>query len=101
MANSKLTREQKNERKEMLSMFEFAWGYFHIAYGVTLAIMPVNKMAQVSVSIMSEDGQKFRRKVGEYHALNRMNCGEYITIPADSLDPYTLDRICEAWSLTN
>lgn len=100
MANSKLTREQKAERKELKINFEDNGGYFHIAHGVTLAILPHNKMARISVSIMSEDETKFRRKVGEYNALWRWWNGEYITIRNGSTNPETLDELCELWSLT-
>ena len=50
MANSKLSREQKQDRKDMMDYFiNQRNGFFFVAEGVTLLVVPL-KMAMVSVS---------------------------------------------------
>jgi hypothetical protein len=52
----------------------------------TVAIMPEfpeSNMARMSVSFASEDEQKIRRKVGEYHALTRLTMLESVPVPTN------------------
>lgn len=86
-ANTKLTREQKDQRIEWLCELKFSSGEIANAGMFTVAKLPDfegSKMAHFSVSVCSETEQKFRRKVGEYHALRRLMefNGEWITLPA-------------------
>jgi hypothetical protein len=105
-ANTKLTREQKDQRIEWLCELKFSGGEIATAGMITVAKRPAfpgSKMAHFSVSVCSDTEQKFRRKVGEYHALRRLmefngnwNNGNWITLPARILASsfaYTLD--CE------
>lgn len=91
MSNSKLTPEQKIERKDMLSLLNTADGYIMQdgETGATAAIMPEfpgSRMVRVSFSFMSPDEIKFRRKVGEYWTMYRMFYrDEFVTIPKISV----------------
>lgn len=93
-SNSKLTREQKNDRIEWLTAMDYSGGDVAGYGSFTVAKMPDfkgSKMAQFSVSVCSDTEKKFRRKVGEYHALRRLfDCtGEWITLP-NSIDAFGL-----------
>ena len=87
MSNSKLNRVQKQFRREMLSYLKENGGYIrqNISNGRTVVVSPVfsgSRMVIVSVSNMSPDEQKFRRKVGEYYALFSMfEDHAYIQLP--------------------
>lgn len=83
-ANTKLDKSQK----EALIVFceDFPKAAFYNNKRVTLCCVPEfknSKMVRVSVSIMSETEEKFREKVGKYHAAWRMINGEYIVIPSN------------------
>lgn len=85
-ANTKLTREQKDQRIEWLCELKFSGGETANVGMFTVAKLPDfegSKMAHFSVSVCSETEQKFRRKVGEYHALRRLMefNGNWITLP--------------------
>lgn len=75
MANTKLTREQKDFRIEWLSALEFSDGDI-AACGrytvVTVPMFPGSRMSQFLVSYCAKDEQKIRRKVGEYYVLEKM-----------------------------
>lgn len=81
MSNTKLTKIENTERKEMKAEFLADGGYLFSHGRVTLAAMPMGNTFRVAVSIASPDEQKIRRKVGEYHAMLAFDCGE--TIPVD------------------
>ena len=85
MANTKLTSFMKIRRKELLADFRAAGGHLFSYNGFTVAIKPAffgSNMALVSASFASQDEQKMRRKVGEYHALSKMlDQGEFMQMP--------------------
>lgn len=84
MSNSKLTKFQKVSRKVMLADLRSALGSIATVGRFTVAIMPEfpgSSMARMSVSFASEDEQKIRRKVGEYHALIRLHNLESVPVP--------------------
>ncbi len=89
MSNSKLNDVQKTERKQLMQQFLETDSTIdqNPETGVTMVTVrdfPNSKMVRISFSFMSDDEQKFRRKVGEYHALHRMFwSGEYIYIPTN------------------
>lgn len=79
MSNSKLTAEQKADRKaykrnllpQGVQLFSFP------DVGVTVAMRATGeRMGEFSASIASPDEKKFRRKVGEFHALRRFWDGQ-------------------------
>ena len=69
-SNSKLTAEQRVERKEMLR--QLPKGSTMANDGrTTFLCVPDGTVTRVFSSVMSEDEVKFRRKVGEFYALVR------------------------------
>lgn len=85
-ANTKLTKEQKAQRKEWLNEFKTFNGELAFCGAFTVAKVsefPGSKMAFFSVSVCSDKEQKFRRKVGEYHAMrNMLDIEEYVKLPS-------------------
>lgn len=81
-SNTKLTQEQEFARKEMLLDLPAGSVMARTEGGHTILVVPRGNTVQVSTSICSEDENKWRRKVGEYHALNRWYNGESIPMPA-------------------
>ena len=76
MANTKLTPQQKADRKHIKAVFESQDGEkllaFFPAYGVTVLIRRTGEeMGEFTVAIASPNESKARRKVGEYVALER------------------------------
>lgn len=94
MANSKLTREQKEYRKEFISRLKKCAGVV-VQYGnVTCVLLRTGEcMGDFSVAIASPDEQKIRRKVGEYMALYRWVQGAYQPVPLKEKghDPFTYE----------
>ena len=87
MSNSKLTLEQKRDRKEMRADFDTMGDGFinqYPEFGVTIVGRMLQNTMQVAVSIMSPDETKFRRKVGEYHALVNFYNAETIPVSIDT-----------------
>lgn len=87
MSNTKLTKKQKAQRREWLDELEYAGGEVQSSGVFTVAKLPDfhgSKMAHFSVSVCSDNEMKFRRKVGEYHALRRLMefNGNWITLPS-------------------
>lgn len=89
-SNSKLDTFDKQDRKRMLEEFKGLDGTLHSfpQYGVTIGIVPnakegdtPSKTAMMYTSIASNEEKKFRRKVGEFHALNRWELGQGTIIP--------------------
>lgn len=97
-ANSRLTKNQKAERRAHLHTLFHAYGDIASSGRYTVAKMPEffgSKMARYSVSVCSKDEIKFRRKVGEYHALVRLfNWNECITLP-NNITPFHLTSILD------
>ncbi len=71
-SNSKLTPLQKKDRKEMLAALpRTASMSSDPISGLTILAVPDSTVTRFYSSVMGDDEQKFRRKVGEYHALMR------------------------------
>lgn len=84
-SNSKLSKVDKQIRKDLRALFLEQGGTLRSfpQYGVTVGIVPNakegdtrSKTATLYTSIASNDEQKFRRKVGEFHVLNRWDMGQ-------------------------
>lgn len=86
MSNSKLTRAQKDFRKFYMAKLVSAGGTIATVGRFTVAIVPEfpgSNMARMSVAFASEDEQKIRRKVGEYHALYRWKDNQSVPVPVN------------------
>lgn len=84
MYNTKLTSEQKADRKEMRVELLANGGALFAFAGFTVALAPVfsgSNMANFAVSVAAPDESKQRRKVGEYHALVKLFEGTCTQIP--------------------
>lgn len=96
MSNSKLTPEQKIERKELMQIMRDSGGEImqdseNGATAVILSEFPGSRMVRVSFSFMSPDETKFRRKVGEYWALRRMYWdGESVAVPGTFVSEFLM-----------
>lgn len=90
-SNSKLTPEQKAERKEMLAGLPSGSEMTLTNDGVTLLLVPQGAVNILSTSVASPDEVKIRRKVGEYNALVRWDVGMGVPLPVSM----SLDEIAE------
>ena len=54
----------------------------------TIAFQELGNTVEFALSVMSDNEKKFRRKVGEYHALNRFDDGQ--TVKMHKADFYTM-----------
>lgn len=84
MSNTKLSDDAKQLLSELKFDFTLEGGKLFNFDGVCVAIKPAypnSIMAMVAVSFASFNEDKLRRKVGEFHALNKMDTGEYIQVP--------------------
>lgn len=96
-SNSRLNVLQKGARKHMLSILTDAMGAVIASEDerVTIAFMPEfegSRMLRVAVSVASPDEIKIRRKVGEYHALDKLFDSEFIRVP-DGTNMYALAQV--------
>lgn len=84
MANTKLDKYQKAWLKQAKQDYGYmlTFGYGNRFTVARMEEFPGARMAQFSVSYAALDEQKVRRKVGEYHALDRMSCREIVKLPA-------------------
>lgn len=86
-SNTKLTREQKDFFKNLkyqnpeIQFFSFPEFYATVAIKREFS---GSRMARVSVSYCAMTEQRFRRKVGQYHAATKMLAGEFIKVPTDN-----------------
>ena len=78
LSNTKLTAEQKAERKEMLAWAEEDGLHFMYdeSSGTTMLVKEHENTCHVWTAVCSHDEQKYRRKVGEYYALLRWAYGQ-------------------------
>lgn len=86
MSNTKLSAEQKQTRKDMRKSFGPSCEMITVGR-VTLFRQPEfsgSNMGLLSIAVASVKEQKFRRKVGEYLALNRAVEGEFIKVPMEA-----------------
>jgi hypothetical protein len=94
-SNSKLTKAQKSELKDMKVQHTTDGGALYQHEGFTMAVMPVfpgSKMSLISVSFASELELKIRPKVGAYMALSKMFKGEFVQVPAEAV-PALVDAL--------
>lgn len=105
VSNSRLNAFQKSNRKAMKDGILENGGIIHSSdhTGVTLVILsdfPGSCMGRMAVSIQSPDERKFRRKVGEFYALQRFEFGEHIPVPMDMAlcDDDWRESMCEMLS---
>lgn len=84
-SNSKLTREQKAALKgfKILMRKNMAFGH---SGGVTVLVEVNKNVVRFSTSVASPDEQKIRKKVGQYHAMERWDNGETAIMPTDRFD---------------
>lgn len=81
-SNSKLTPEQKADRKAWLAALPRGSEMSLTPDGVTVLIVPNGATNRMVTAICSPDEVKTRRKVGQYHALVRHFDGLAIPVPA-------------------
>lgn len=92
MSNSKLTVGQKSWLKQFKEMNPAVHFCSFPDNSVTVAIRATGRnMCEYSVSIASDTESKFRRKVGEYNAAQRMCDG--VSLPATVPDHMEVDDI--------
>ena len=84
MSNSKLTSDQLAQRKLWISELPMGSSFAISEDGVTVLCVPEGNVVSIATSIMGADEQKFRRKVGEYHALARYFASECTILPYDT-----------------
>jgi hypothetical protein len=99
-SNSKLTKEQKAERKEMLDALPRGSEMTLTPCGVTVLIVPNGCTNLMSTAVASPDEVKQRREVGQYHALLRYFDGIAIPVPmeftiVDACEPFGGAEWCE------
>ena len=87
-SNTKLTQDQKSLLKAFQELLQELKGeIFTIPYyNCTVVVVPEfnnSKMVRVSISHSSKNEKKFRDKVGQYYALEKMfgYSSEYIKVP--------------------
>ncbi len=82
-SNSKLTKAQKQALRTLRAYFLADGGQLASLAPMTVAYMPTGtNTAEISTSIASPNEKKFRRKVGEYHALMRYFVdGRTVSVP--------------------
>jgi hypothetical protein len=86
MSNSKLSPVQKLFRRDAKSDHIAVGGSIATVGRFTVAIVPEfpgSNMARMSVSFASEDETKLRRKVGEFHALFRLQDNKSVPVPVN------------------
>ena len=78
-SNSKLTPNQKICLKTVLRPMQARKG-IRLARNetTTMAFMERGNTVEFSLSVASPDEMKFRRKVGDFWALTRFDCGETV-----------------------
>lgn len=82
-SNSKLDRDQKAERKELMADLPAGSTMAMSADGFTALVVPAGAVNMLFTAVASPDEEKIRRKVGEYTALCRWVDGIGVPIPAD------------------
>lgn len=82
MANTKLTSSEK----ELLAMYKDEARDMGVTLAddgceMVMAYKFMGNVVQFAVSVMSPGEEKFRRKVGQFHALKRFLGGEFTILP--------------------
>ncbi len=85
---TKLTVKEKNELWHMTAWFESSGGrmFQNPDAGVTVAVLPHFPgavFAKLSVAYCGDTESKFRRKVGQFLALTRLDTNQCISLPLD------------------
>lgn len=89
-SNTKLTALKKvmlkSYKKSMPKNMAFAtYGRF------TVLVRVMSNCVLVSTALASPDEKKIRPKVGEFHAMSRMNNGYYVAMPKPDLCVYSTE----------
>lgn len=86
-SNSKLSKIEKQARKDMIAALPGGSSMALSDAGVTFLVVPMGAIDRVYTSVASPDETKIRRKVGEFHALSRWNLGmDGFAVPAGHWD---------------
>lgn len=81
-SNTKLNDIEKELRRDMMQEFTVGnKGFVRNNGQDTVAFIERGNTVEFAMSVMSPDENKFRRKVGEYHALRRMADFETVKMP--------------------
>jgi hypothetical protein len=83
VSNSKLTPEQRKQRKLWISELPPGSSFAVSEDAMTVLCVPEGNVVSIATCIMGANEQKFRRKVGEYHALARYFSSECTIMPFD------------------
>lgn len=90
-SNSKLSKIEKQVRKDMIAALPAGSSMALSDADVTFLVVPMGAVDRVYTSVASPDETKVRRKVGEYHALMRWNLGmDGFALPAGQWDAQSL-----------
>lgn len=98
MSNTKLTKSQKATLQANMRAFYQQGGMIGHSGDKRITVVylpdfPGSRIGYLSTSIASIDEQKYRRKVGVYHALRRFQLGE--CIPVFAMDQDALNEFAE------
>jgi hypothetical protein len=92
-SNTKLTKAQKQELKEFKKLNPSYIFTHHPSEGLTLLFVPENTAkVRVHSALCSPDEQKYRRKVGEYTAMNRMDWEGGLLLP----QPFNVQELADS-----
>lgn len=90
-SNSKLSKIEKQVRKDMIAALPAGSSMALSDAGVTFLVVPMGAVDRVYTSVASPDEVKVRRKVGEFHALNRWDWDhDGFALPAGQWDAQSL-----------
>lgn len=79
-SNSKISSFAKSELK-LFKMSMRRNMAFATSCNLTVLVRVMSNCVMVSTALASPDETKIRRKVGEFHAMERMNEGKYVVLP--------------------
>lgn len=99
----KLTKEQRAQRKMMLVDLEAQGGevFGFEDTGLTVVVVPavdesISRFARVAVAQCDFIDDTFKRKVGEFIALERLESGETFSVPFNDRDAEEIaEAVCE------
>lgn len=95
MANSKLDMWDKADRKAMIESLPEGSEMFAVANFTFLFVPTCRGAAVVSWAVAGDGEGKFKRKVGEFHALLRWSTDRHLPVPAGA------DWEAFAWGVVN
>ena len=82
-SNTKLDKDQKTDRKELMAKLP-DFSQFGYSGRITTLVVPSGAVDMLYTAIASPDEQKLRRKVGEYVCLNRRYDGMGVPVQSGS-----------------